>query len=102
MYNITLRRVRVTVFAVEKLAIFAVEKQYVLHIVRVCNVIQHAMRMRRIVICGLPGSTVFFHVISQTALISKKKKLLNPKCVFIFPLQLLSENFSFKEELSEI
>ena len=26
--------------------------------------IQHAMRMRRIVICSLPRSTVFFHIIS--------------------------------------
>ena len=26
--------------------------------------IQHAMRMHRIVICGLSGSTVFFRVIS--------------------------------------
>ena len=60
------------------------------------------MRMRRIVICGLPGSTVFFHIISQTARISKKK-LLNPKCMFIFPLQpFFSENFSFQDELSEI
>jgi len=25
---------------------------------------QHAMRMHRIVICGLPLSTIFFHVIS--------------------------------------
>jgi len=26
--------------------------------------IQHAMRMRHIVICGLPGSTIFSHIIS--------------------------------------
>ena len=34
--------------------------------------IQHAMRMRYIVICDLSGSTIFFHLISQTTLFSKK------------------------------
>jgi len=29
--------------------------------------IQHAMRMRHIFICGLPGSTLFFHIILLTA-----------------------------------
>ena len=43
-------------------------------------VIQHAMCMRHIVICGLSGSTVLFHTISLTALF--EKKLLNIKCVF--------------------
>ena len=29
--------------------------------------IQHVMRMRHIVICGQSGSTIFLHIISQTA-----------------------------------
>jgi len=48
-YNVTMWRVLAT--------IVAVGKQQVLHILRVCFlalVIQHAMRMRHISICGLP------------------------------------------------
>ena len=60
--NLTLRRVRA--------AVVAVEKQYVLHMLRMCVCvcvalgIQHALRMSHIVVCGLCGSTVFFHIIS--------------------------------------
>jgi len=57
-----------------------------------------ALRMRQIVICGRPGSTIFFHIISKTAVFQPppslpKKKLLNIKHVFRVFLQLLSETF---------
>ena len=35
--------------------------------------IQHAMRMIHIVICGLSGSAIFSHIISQMARLSNKK-----------------------------
>ena len=53
MYNVTLRRVLVT--------IVAMEKQQVLHILSVCValVVQYAMCMHHIVLCGLYG--IFRH-----------------------------------------
>jgi hypothetical protein len=58
--------------------------------------IQHAMRMRHIIVCGLPDPKMFFHIISQTAQFSKKN-LLNMKYVFPFYLQILSETFLIPE-----
>ena len=58
---------------------------------RVASIIHHAMR-RHIDICGLSGSTIFFHQISQTTWFSGRK-LLNIKCVFRFLVQLLFETF---------
>jgi hypothetical protein len=34
---------------------------------------QYAMRMRRIVICGLSGSAIFFYITFSTARFSEKK-----------------------------
>ena len=46
----------------------------------VALVFQHTMHMRHIAICGLPRSTVFFHIISKRH--DFRKKLLNTGCVF--------------------
>jgi len=59
MYNVTLRRVRATVVVVGK----AMSIPYS-ECVSVALCIQHAMCLRHIVICGLPRSKTFFHVIS--------------------------------------
>ena len=60
MYSVTTKRVGVTNVPVER--------QLVLHILCVCVCvalgIQHATRMRHIVICVLSSSTLFFHIIS--------------------------------------
>jgi len=39
--------------------------------------IQHAKRMRHIVICGLPGSLIFFHMSHERRDFREKKKWLN-------------------------
>jgi len=55
--------------------------------------IQHAMRKCHVVICGLPGSEIFFHIISQRARFFFKKSYWTQKVCFCFSLQLLSETF---------
>jgi hypothetical protein len=64
----------------------AVEKEYVLNILSVFIVlgIRHAMRVRHIVICDLPGSAIFCHIISYTASLKKKSVTDHKMCVLIF------------------
>ena len=77
-YRVTMKYVRATVVAVEK--------QQAWHILSVFAAlgIQHAMRRHSIVICGLPASTVFFHII---------KKLLDIKYIFCFLYNFCLKDF---------
>jgi hypothetical protein len=83
-YNVTLRRVRVTIAAVENITYS--------ECVYLALVIQHAMRMRSTVICTLPGSTIFFSHYLINGMIFEKKKIIEHK-MRAFPLQILSETF---------
>jgi len=46
--------------------------------------IQHAMHIRYIVICGLPGSTVFTTLFHKRHDFRKRKVIENKMCVLIF------------------
>jgi hypothetical protein len=61
-YRVTLRLVHETIVAVDKYYIFCV-RVCVCVCVCVALIIQHAKRMRRIVICGRHGSTILFDIL---------------------------------------
>jgi len=60
------------------------------------------MRMRPIVICGLPRSTVSFHIISQTTTFLQEKKNIEYEMCFDFLYNFCLKYFSLHEELSKI
>jgi hypothetical protein len=64
---------------------------YVCVCVCVALVIQHAMRMSHVVICGLPRYTMFFHIMLKMH--HFRKKVTQHKCVFWFLLQHSYETF---------
>jgi len=72
-YTVTWRRVRAT--------IVAAEKQWVLHIPKVCVCVfialgtQRKMRMRHIAICGLSDCYIFLHYLTNVKIKKKKKKI---------------------------
>jgi hypothetical protein len=75
---VLLRRVRVTIATAEKTISITYS-----HCVLIALGIQNAMRMRYIVICCLPRSTMRFpHCVTNCTIFEKKKNLLNIKCVF--------------------
>ena len=51
------------------------------------------MRMHPIVMCGLPGSTIFFHIISQMVRFLKKVKVTEHNMGVLIFSTILSENF---------
>ena len=57
-------------------------------------IIQHAKYMRHIVIRGLPASTIFFRIITQTPRFSEKKKVIEHKMCFDFLYNFCPKHFS--------
>ena len=85
--NVTLRRVRATIVAVGKLISITCPE-----FLFVALVIQHAMRLRHVVMWPARLYNIFF-TLSHKPHDFRKRNLLNMRCVLWFSLQLLSETY---------
>ena len=73
------------------------------HIPFVAWSIQHAMRMRHIVSCGLPASKIFFpHYLINGAIFERKKNYWAWNLCFDFVCTICLKHFSFVEKLNEM
>jgi hypothetical protein len=63
---------------------------------------QQSMRMRRIVICVLPRSTIFFHIISQNGTIIENNNYWTQNVCFGLLYKFYLKYFSSWEELNEV
>ena len=86
-YNLSLWHFRATTVAAEKKISITYSE-----CVFVAVGIQHAMRMRHIVICGLAGSTIIFHRISYVPRF--KEIVIGHKMCFLFSLERCLKHFS--------
>jgi len=60
------------------------------------------MLTRHILICGLPRSTIFFHLVSYTARFSGGGLLSPIKCVYDFLYNFYQKYVSFQKEMSDM
>jgi len=56
---------------------------------------QHAIRMRRVINCGLLGCIMFLHIILQKVQLSGKKKVIEHKMCFDFLCKVCLTHLSF-------